>query len=97
MLQGKKPQKGGRMDVKRTAEILQVSIWLEVEGSDTTLLPCPDIPYYRLNPYTGRIICRTVLVSGLIHRSTAVLQYGPKPYAYHEVYGRNRIQYGQHP
>jgi hypothetical protein len=37
-------------------------------------------PYYRLDPYTGCSDCRTVLASGLIHVSTAVLRYGPKPY-----------------
>jgi hypothetical protein len=32
------------------------------------------------DPYNGRINHRTVLTSHLIHVSTAVLRYGPKPY-----------------
>ena len=37
------------------------------------------LPYYRLTRNNGRRHCRTVPTSHLIHVSTAVLRYGPKP------------------
>ena len=36
-------------------------------------------------------------MSGLIPVNTAVIWYGPKPYAHRVVYGRTHIRYGQHP
>jgi hypothetical protein len=61
------------------------------------VLTVEGVPYYRLDPYTGRSKCRTIPVRGLTHVSTAVLWHGPKPYAHHKVYGRSHIRYGRHP
>jgi hypothetical protein len=39
----------------------------------------------------------TVPFRRLIHVNTAILRYGPEPYAYCKVYGRSHIRYGRHP
>jgi len=56
-----------------------------------------SVPYNHLDLYNGRSKCRTVPVSGLIPVNTALLRYGPKPYADHALYGHSRIRYGRHP
>ena len=55
------------------------------------------VPYNHLDPYNGCSKCCTIPVSGLIPVNTALLQYGPKLYADHALYGCNCIRYSQHP